>query len=77
MILDDLQEIIDNAKCPETFPEDLNIGACNFIDDDSQNYLIGHPKVTAMHLCISRNTKTMLAFTSTLTELVCRLMTLR
>lgn len=36
MILDDIQEIIDNAKCPETFPEDLNIGGCMFVDDDSQ-----------------------------------------
>lgn len=36
MILDDLQEIIDNAKCPETFPEDLNIGVCKLSDDDSQ-----------------------------------------
>ena len=36
MILDDLQDIIDNANCPESFPEDLNIGACKFSDDDSQ-----------------------------------------
>lgn len=36
MILDDLQEIIDKAKCPESFPEDLNIGGCMFVDDNSQ-----------------------------------------
>ena len=36
MILDDIQEIIDNAKCPETFPSDLNIGYCPMKDKNSQ-----------------------------------------
>ena len=32
-ILDDLQEIIDTAKCPESFPEEMNIGAEVMADD--------------------------------------------
>lgn len=44
MILDDLQEIIDSAKCPETFPEDLNIGECMFVDDDSQKLFEWYPE---------------------------------
>lgn len=44
MILDDLQEIIDNAKCPEIFPEDLNIGGCMLIDDDSNKLFDWNPE---------------------------------
>ncbi len=38
MILDDLQEIIDNAKCPNEFPEDLNIGGVVFLDGKSYEW---------------------------------------
>lgn len=44
MILDDLQEIIDNAKCPEIFPEDLNIGGCMLIDDDNNKLFDWNPQ---------------------------------
>lgn len=44
MILDDLQEIIENAKCPETFPEDLNIGDCSYLDDDCQKLFDWSPE---------------------------------
>lgn len=39
MILDDLQEFIDTAKCPETFPEEVNIGSWMLGDDDEGDKL--------------------------------------
>ena len=46
MILDDIQEIIDNAKCPDSFPSDLNIGYCPMKDNDSQKLFEFFPSDT-------------------------------
>ncbi|MBO5466485.1 MAG: hypothetical protein J6A02_03470 [Prevotella sp.] len=62
MILDDLQEIIDNAKCPNMYLENLNIGACNLLVDDSKKifnwspehncYAFSHIKMYQDNACI-------------------------
>ncbi len=42
-ILDDIEEIIESAECPNSFPEDLNIGHCSLSKDGSQNLFLFYP----------------------------------
>ena len=42
-ILDDIEEIIDSAVCPDSFPEDLNIGNYLLSKEGSQDLFVFYP----------------------------------